>query len=155
MENIILDMYGINGIKEQELFDTFEDLKYHLDENDIDECIAMDNCTFTLDGNDIYCGGYDLDYLISMQDMYNEDEYKLLAIAETEGLKRVGDYFGDSRLYRNMDMIDIAEDFIDNCYPKNREIELLLRYFDYKAFANDMKTNCKFIDTSYGILELY
>ena len=50
--------------------------------------------------------------------------------------------------YRGMEMEEVAEDIIDQCYNLP---EFALRYFDYEAFARDLSFD-GYTETKYGVI---
>ena len=59
----------------------------------------------------------------------------------------------DIVFYRNMTMLDVAYEIIDECYDLERMLGRLSSYFDYAAFARDLSYDgC--IETEYGVLEI-
>jgi len=55
-------------------------------------------------------------------------------------------------LYEGMDLIDVAYELIDSCYPEiSNSDSMLSRYFDYEAFARDLGYD-GYTETSFGTL---
>lgn len=55
-------------------------------------------------------------------------------------------------LYQNQELIDVAYQIIDECYPEiSNSDSMLSRYFDYEAFARDLSYE-GYTETSYGVL---
>jgi len=50
--------------------------------------------------------------------------------------------------YQGMDMEEVAEDIVDECYDIP---EFALRYFDYEAFARDLSFD-GYTETKYGVI---
>lgn len=66
-------------------------------------------------------------------------------------VEEYGDCWDDDiTLWRDMDMVEVAEELIHNCYDLPEFAE---RYFDYEAFARDLSYD-GYYDTSYGVLEI-
>lgn len=63
------------------------------------------------------------------------------------------DWDRDIVFYRNMSMLDVAYEIIDECYDLERMLGNLTCYFDYSAFARDLKYD-GFHETSKGVLEI-
>ena len=54
--------------------------------------------------------------------------------------------------YRGMELIDVAYDIIDNCYPEiSNSDSILSTYFDYEAYARDLGFS-GYTETSYGVI---
>ncbi len=51
-------------------------------------------------------------------------------------------------LYQGMDLVEVAEELINECYDLP---EFALRYFDYEAFARDLSFD-GYTETSYGVI---
>jgi antirestriction protein len=54
-------------------------------------------------------------------------------------------------LYRNMDLEEVAEEIINECYFAKDTPEIFTRYFDYKAFARDLRFD-GYTETKYGVI---
>lgn len=58
-------------------------------------------------------------------------------------------------LYANMDLEEVAEELVSECYipntAKNSDIEFFARYFDYKTFARDLRFD-GYEETSLGVI---
>ena len=55
---------------------------------------------------------------------------------------------GEFIFYSGMDLEEVAEELIDECYDLP---EFALRYFDYKAFARDLEFD-GYTETKYGVI---
>ena len=55
---------------------------------------------------------------------------------------------GELIFYSGMDLEEVAEELIDECYDLP---EFALRYFDYKAFARDLEFD-GYTETKYGVI---
>ncbi len=55
---------------------------------------------------------------------------------------------GEFTFYHNMDMEEVAEELINECYDLP---EFALRYFDYEAFARDLRFD-GYEETKYGVI---
>lgn len=54
--------------------------------------------------------------------------------------------------YRGMDLEDVAEELVNECYaPDTPTAEFLARYFDYESFARDL-TFDGYTETKYGVI---
>jgi antirestriction protein len=54
-------------------------------------------------------------------------------------------------LYRNMDLEEVAEEIINECYFTKDTPEIFTRYFDYEAFARDLRFD-GYTETKYGVI---
>ena len=55
-------------------------------------------------------------------------------------------------LYHNMDLEEVAEELVNECYtPDTATAEFFARYFDYEAFARDLRFD-GYEETSYGVI---
>lgn len=80
------------------------------------------------------------------------------AYVEAQGaFDDVDDYYSvdwnDVYLYKDMDIVDVAYEIVEDCYFDRNTPEILKRYFDYDAFASDLMYD-GFYETSYGVLEV-
>ena len=93
-----------------------------------------------------------------------DDEYKyelMFAFCEAESFdeweRLVEEYEEnwdrDIVFYRNMTMLDVAYEIIDECYDLEKMLGRLSSYFDYAAFARDLSYD-GYIETEYGVLEI-
>ena len=93
-----------------------------------------------------------------------DDEYKyelMEAYCEVrsfdEWANRVEDYEDDWDrdivYYRNMTMLDVAYEIIDECYDLEKTLGHLSCYFDYNAFARDLSYD-GYTETSNGVIEI-
>jgi len=53
--------------------------------------------------------------------------------------------------YAHMDLEEVAEALVNDCYFTKDTSEFLMRYFDYKAFARDLSFD-GYSETSYGVI---
>lgn len=53
--------------------------------------------------------------------------------------------------YANMDLDEVAEELVNECYFTKDTPEILTRYFDYEAFARDLRFD-GYEETSYGVI---
>ena len=96
---------------------------------------------------------FDLNEMCNDLDQLDEWEAEELAAAVeaygytfAEALERHRD--GGFIFYRGMDMEEVAEEIIQECYNLP---EIALRYFDYEAFARDL-TFDGYTETKYGVI---
>jgi antirestriction protein len=54
-------------------------------------------------------------------------------------------------LYRNMELIEVAEEFVNECYFTKDTPDIFTRYFDYEAFARDLRFD-GYTETKYGVI---
>lgn len=90
-----------------------------------------------------------------------DDEYKFKvakAYIEVNGwgdFERLIENYGsrwddDIILWENMDMVDVAQNYVDECYDLP---EIAQRYFDYEAFARDLSYD-GFYEVEDGVIEI-
>ncbi len=93
-----------------------------------------------------------------------DDEYKyelMEAFCEVrsfdEWARLVDDYEDnwdrDIIFYRNMSMLDVAYQIVDECYDLERMLGNLTCYFDYNAFARDLSYD-GYTETENGVIEI-
>ena len=58
----------------------------------------------------------------------------------------------DIIFYRDMTMLDVAHQVIDECYDLDKMLGNLSSYFDYEAFARDLSYD-GYTETQYGVIE--
>lgn len=78
---------------------------------------------------------------------------KLEAIIEATGYNvyEAIDHMDDAVWYPNYDMVDVAEELINDCFGHRNVDEIFYRYFDYEAFARDLKFD-GYTETSHGVI---
>lgn len=54
-------------------------------------------------------------------------------------------------LYRNMDLTEVAEELVNECYFTKDTPDIFARYFDYEAFARDLSFD-GYTETKYGVI---
>ena len=54
-------------------------------------------------------------------------------------------------LYRNMDLEEVAEELVTDCYFTRDTPDIFIRYFDYAAFARDLSFD-GYTETKYGVI---
>lgn len=54
-------------------------------------------------------------------------------------------------LYRNMDLTEVAEELVNDCYFTKDTTDIFTRYFDYEAFGRDLGYD-GYIETKYGVI---
>lgn len=62
------------------------------------------------------------------------------------------DWDRDIVFYRNMSMLDVAYEIIDECYDLEKMLGNLTCYFDYNAFARDLSYD-GYTETENGVIE--
>ncbi len=92
----------------------------------------------------------------------DENKYELMeAFCEVrsfdEWARLVDDYEDnwdrDIIFYRNMSMLDVAYQIVDECYDLERMLGNLTCYFDYNAFARDLSYD-GYTETENGVIEI-
>lgn len=54
-------------------------------------------------------------------------------------------------LYRNMDLTEVAEELVNDCYITKDTPDIFARYFDYEAFGRDLRFD-GYTETKYGVI---
>lgn len=54
-------------------------------------------------------------------------------------------------LYRNMDLTEVAEELVNECYFTNDTPDIFTRYFDYEAFGRDLRFD-GYTETKCGVI---
>lgn len=54
-------------------------------------------------------------------------------------------------LYRNMDLTEVAEQLVNECYFTKDTPDIFTRYFDYEAFGRDLGFD-GYTETKYGVI---
>ena len=54
-------------------------------------------------------------------------------------------------LYRNMDLTEVAEELVNECYFTQNTPDIFTRYFDYEAFGRDLSFD-GYTETKYGVI---
>lgn len=54
-------------------------------------------------------------------------------------------------LYRGMDLAEVAEELLLECYPLKDLPDIFTRYFDYEAFGRDLSFD-GYTETKYGVI---
>lgn len=54
-------------------------------------------------------------------------------------------------LYRNMDLTEVAEQLVNECYFTKETPDIFTRYFDYEAFGRDLGFD-GYTETKYGVI---
>lgn len=79
----------------------------------------------------------------------------LAAIVEVNGWNN-GDALdilesGDFQFYADMDLTDVAEEIVNDCYFSKDTPDIFTRYFDYEAFGRDLSFD-GYTETSKGVI---
>lgn len=53
--------------------------------------------------------------------------------------------------YRGMDLTDVAEELVNECYFTRNTPDIFTRYFDYEAFGRDLRFD-GYEETKYGVI---
>ena len=92
------------------------------------------------------------------QEVDGLSEYELKEIAAvmeafgysfSEAMERQQD--GDFQFYADMDMDAVAEALVNECYITKDTPDIFTRYFDYAAFARDLRYD-GYTETKYGVI---
>lgn len=54
-------------------------------------------------------------------------------------------------LYRNMDLTEVAEELVNECYFTKDTPDIFTRYFDFEAFGRDLSFD-GYTETKYGVI---
>ena len=88
-----------------------------------------------------------------LQQLDNYDLEKFEALMEAEGYnaREALDRLNDAVFYPNMELIDVAEEIVNVCYGFKNVDDIFYRYFDYEAFARDLRFD-GYTETSKGVI---
>ena len=83
----------------------------------------------------------------------NGELEKLEAIIEATGYDtyKAIDYMDDAVFYPGYDLVEVAEELVNDCYGFRNVDEIFFRYFDYEAFARDLEFD-GYTETSQGVI---
>jgi antirestriction protein len=93
-----------------------------------------------------------------LQDLESLDEWELEEVAAAmeafsydflEAVDR--QQRGYFTLYRNMDLTEVAEELVNECYFTKDTPDIFTRYFDYEAFGRDLSFD-GYTETKYGVI---
>lgn len=84
-------------------------------------------------------------------DCYDLEKLEALMEAESYTAREALDRLDDAVYYSGMDMVEVAEEIINDCYGFNNVDEIFFRYFDYEAFARDLRFD-GYTETSKGVI---
>ena len=95
------------------------------------------------------------EWLEEFSDLTEWDQEEIAAAVEAFGYsiqeaterQRKG-YFA---LYRNMDLTEVAEELVNECYFTKDTPDIFTRYFDYEAFGRDLGFD-GYTETKYGVI---
>ena len=104
----------------------------------------------------------ELDSILELNEYCNElarlDEWEaeeIAAAVEAYGYTFAEAYERQQRgcfiFYRGMDMEEVAEEIVNDCYFTKDTPDILTRYFDYEAFARDLSFD-GYTETKYGVI---
>lgn len=94
---------------------------------------------------------YELDYLFNL-DEKGQEEIKAIAEVIGNDLKQIVDIHekGYFVFYRDMDMVAVAEEIINDCYNIPKGLE---NYIDYEAFANALEYD-NYTEVENGVIHI-
>lgn len=148
-------------------FECWEDIEEELKEQGF-ELNGMDEELFIQDIEGIDCSSTNWDYMhpkrlfeTLKESEVLDDVYKFkvmeayIEVNSWNDFERLIENYGsrwddDIILWENMDMVDVAQHYVDECYDLP---EIAQRYFDYEAFARDLSYD-GFYETSCGVIEI-
>ena len=84
---------------------------------------------------------YELEEIVAAMDAFGYE------FAEASYRQQKG-YF---TFYSGMDLEEVAEEIVNDCYFTKDTPEILTRYFDYEAFARDLGFD-GYVETKYGVI---
>ena len=95
------------------------------------------------------------DFLIELDDLDEWEQKEIAAAIEAFGynFEKAMDkqQRGCFTFYEGMDLEDVAEMIIDECYFTKDTPDIFTRYFDYAAFARDLGFD-GYCETEYGVI---
>lgn len=91
--------------------------------------------------------------LNELESLDDWDQEKVAAIIEAMGgsLADALETMDNYTLYHGMDIEEVARELVEECYFTKDTPDIFRNYFDYEAFARDLKCD-GYIETSYGVL---
>lgn len=94
-----------------------------------------------------------LDKLNILHDSNDEDLYKISFLMDNglvDDLEEASSRLEDVVIWSNMDMEDVAREYVDNCYNLD---EFAYRYFDFKSLGEDMLIDGRYFEVDGDIYE--
>lgn len=95
------------------------------------------------------------DRLNELNDLSEYEQTVLAAIMEaiTSDLDDALEYVqnGDYQFYPDMNLTDVAEELVQECYFTKDTPDIFTRYFDYEAFGRDLHFD-GYYETQYGVI---
>ena len=95
------------------------------------------------------------DFLIELDGLQEWEQKEIAAAIEAYGYdfmealdKQQRGYF---TFYPNMDLEEVAEEIVNDCYFTKDTPDILTRYFDYAAFARDLGYD-GYYETTHGVI---
>ena len=142
----------------EELEEVLENIAALMGDNDPEWAIHDYEWTTEIDLDEIN----ELDNILELNEYCNEldrlDEWEaeeIAAAVEAYGYTFAEAYERQQRgcfiFYRGMDMEEVAEEIINDCYFTKDTPDIFTRYFDYEAFARDLSFD-GYTDTKYGVI---
>lgn len=145
-------------MEETELKEVLENIATAMGDNDPEWAIHDYEWTLEIDLGEIH----EMDSIYKWNELCNEahslEEWEAEEIAASidaygysfqEALHR--QQCGYFTFYRGMDLEEVAEEIVNDCYFSKDIPEILTRYFDYKAFARDLSFD-GYTETKYGVI---
>lgn len=142
----------------EELEEVLENIAAIMGDNDPEWAIHDYEWTTEIDLDEIN----ELDNILELNEHCNElarlDEWEaeeIAAAVEAYGYTFAEAYERQQRgcfiFYRGMDMEEVAEEIVNDCYFTRDTPDIFTRYFDYEAFARDLSFD-GYTDTKYGVI---
>lgn len=96
--------------------------------------------------------------LNNLNDLNEYEQTVLAAIMEaiTSDFDKALEYVqrGDYQFYEGMNLTDVAEELVQECYFTKDTPDIFTRYFDYEAFGRDLYFDY-YYETKYGVIYVY
>lgn len=142
----------------EELKEKLEDIAGKINDHDPEFFINDYEWTVELELGDVDENDSITGWNERLQDAANLNEYELEEIAAA--MDAFGYCFndamekqqaGDFIFYHGMDIEEVAEEIVSECYFTKDTPEILQRYFDYEALARDLRFD-GYEETKYGVI---
>jgi antirestriction protein len=84
-------------------------------------------------------------------DKWDREKLEALMEAYSYDLEEALDSLDDAVFYPGMTMEEVAEEIVNDCYFTKDTPDFLIRYFDYEAFAHDLRFD-GYTETENGVI---
>lgn len=145
-------------MEKEELAEVLENIAALMGDNDPEWAIHDYEWTTEIELDEVseHNNIFDLNEMCNELDNLDEWEAEEIAAAVeaygytfAEALERHQN--GDFIFYRGMDMEEVAEELVRDCYFTKDTPEIFERYFDFEAFARDLSFD-GYTETKYGVI---